>query len=169
MPRGVVWGRRAHGARDRTRHRCRRAEKGGSEAPLNERLIPYDAEETARVWNVIDGTPGGREAERAFLRLDLIFPIFYGGALTLSVLMLARVLGANGLPWLTPVVIGVVADWTENTIHLRQFGAFDGAAASLDAGLIQLAGYATAVKLVFVVLSLLLILALPWFLRGRVS
>lgn len=135
---------------------------------LNLRLVPYGAHEAAEVWTVISDTQGGLASERAFLRLDLLFPLLYGGALALSIMAVLYALGAPSIWWLTPVVVAAIADWTENTIHLRQLNVFDGSASSLDAGLMTIAGYATPLKLICVALSLMLIPLLPWILRARV-
>ncbi|MEX3007301.1 hypothetical protein [Hoeflea sp. TYP-13] len=141
--------------------------QGAGLKALNVRFAHYGTEDAAKVWSVISKTDGGLKAERAFLKLDLFFPVLYGGALAFSLLAVLFALGASpqGVWFLTPVAVAVLADWTENSIHLRQLKTFDGTAASLDAGLIQLASVATGIKLVFVILSLLLIPLLPLLLR----
>ena len=42
--------------------------------PLNRRLLGYDVEDVKRHWKALDNT--ALDAERMFLKLDLLFPLF---------------------------------------------------------------------------------------------
>ena len=142
--------------------------QAGKEA-LNMRLRPYGADEAKAVWQVIADTPGGMQAERASLRLDLVFPLLYGGALAFLMLVMLFTVGAGGYSaaFLAPVLLAVIADWTENAIHLRQLARFETAPADVSAFMIRIASTATSAKLILVWLSLALILVLPFIFRAR--
>ena len=108
------------------------------------------------------------ENEKRFLKLDLFFPFFYGGAFVISLTALWLMLDKPiALIWLiTPAVVAMVADWTENLIQLRQIQLFiDGA--SLQADRIQISSIATAFKILFIVLSMLLLSGLSFCLLMR--
>jgi hypothetical protein len=123
------------------------------EAPLNVRWRGYDAEDAARVWRLLDAPApaGGRylDMERRFLRLDLAFPLCYGAALLAGMWLAWRADGRGPmLPWLAlPVVVNVLADWTENSLQLQQLARFE-AGRLLDPGAVRVASAATIVKLV---------------------
>lgn len=91
------------------------------------------------------------------------FPFFYGAALATSLLILWALLGRSFNPgWvLAPVVITLLADWTENLVLLVQLRRYaESGARGLNAGWIQVASVATILKLVFFVASSLLIVAI---------
>jgi hypothetical protein len=117
------------------------------QTPLYKRLR-YDAEEVRTYWQAF----GGRlSRERLFLELDLVFPFLYGGGLAAGLLLGWAHLGRRFHPaWLlAPVLLGVLADWTENLVQLGQMRRFvDHGPHALQEGWIRLASAATAVKLV---------------------
>ena len=88
---------------------------------LNQRKFGYNAQDVRKDWLKRD-----LETERRVLRCDLLFPVFYGGAFAASVF-----LGADYLGWeptillAVPMLITIVADWTENSIHLLQIPRFE--------------------------------------------
>lgn len=119
--------------------------------PLNQRF-GYDVAAVDRHWSAILARPEALEAERLFLELDLIFPIFYGAALASSLLLAWAYLGRRFNPgWvIAPVAVMVIADWIENLVQLSRLRhyAHDGIAA-LSGPWIQVASAATIVKLTF--------------------
>lgn len=140
----------------------------GQTPPLNQRIRGYDAAAFDRYWNALDGE--ARARERYFLKLDLGFPLLYGGALAVA-LFLAR--GALGRPfhaaWLAvPVVLTVAADWTENLVQLEQARRHVAEGrAGLQPGWMQIASAATTVKLGFFILTCVLLLGLAAWLVVR--
>lgn len=131
---------------------------------LNTRLCGYSVADVDRQWGGDGkGTQGELDAERRFLRYDLAFPLFYGGALLVA-LLLAWNMAAQPFAraWLmAPVVVGMVADWVENLVHLNQLGLYrKHGSGSLDAGWIQVASCATSLKLVALGAAFLLLAGL---------
>lgn len=117
------------------------------QAPLYKRFR-YDAEQVRTYWKAFgDKLP----RERLFLELDLVFPFLYGGGLAAGLLLAWASLGRPFHPaWvLAPVLLGVLADWTENLVQLGQMRIYlkDGPQA-LQEGWIRVASAATAIKLV---------------------
>lgn len=145
----------------------------GKRQHLNLRLCGYGVTDAAQQWG---GNPDAaarhREhaAERRFLQYDLLFPLFYGGALCIALWLAWSDLGRPFAPaWLLgPVLLGVVADWVENLVHLDQLGRYtrEGAGA-LSRGWIQLASWATSLKLVLIGVAFLLLAALALWLVMR--
>jgi hypothetical protein len=128
--------------------------------PLNQRL-GYDVAAVARHWGALDAE--SLERERRFLSLDLFFPLFYGAALAVSLLLGARLaFPAMNPAWLlAPVTIVVVSDWIENLVQLGQLRRFvEGGAAALQASSIAIASMATIVKLTSFTAASLLCVAL---------
>ncbi len=125
--------------------------------PLNFRFAGYDAPAATAYWGWLG--PAGRDAERRFLKADLVFPVVYGGALFAGLAFAWAGLGRASRPaWLMmPVAMTVLADWTENAVHLSQLAAFVHGAA-VDPGWIQIASIATSTKMAFFTLSSLMIL-----------
>jgi hypothetical protein len=116
--------------------------------PLNQRLRGYDADAVERYWSAFDAK--ARRSEQCFLALDLVFPLLYGSALFISLFMAWTTLGRPIHPiWITaPVAITVLADWTENLVHIGQLRRYtDGSAAALHSGWIRVASAATVLKL----------------------
>ena len=141
--------------------------RSGGERPLNVRLRGYDADDVARVWRLLDApAPGGTgrylDMERRFLQFDLLFPVFYGAAMLAGLWLAWHGRPRGDLPaWPALLVaLDVAADWTENTLQLRELARFD-AGQPLARGTIAVASLATQVKLVAFTTVFLVIL---WFL-----
>ena len=124
--------------------------------PLNTRLHGYTATEATTYWQWL-GTEG-QLAERRFLKADMIFPLAYGGAMLVSILFTWSALGRRFNPTLivAPAVIAVIADWTENLVHLRQLRNFM-QSEPVQASWIQVSSIATSTKWIFIWVSILLI------------
>ena len=129
---------------------------------LQARFSGYKPDEVETHWQALAGLKGvdGLSAERRLLEIDLIFPFLYGGALAASLLLAWAALARPFNPaWaMAPVLITVLADWTENIVLLNQIKRFG--AAGLQAGWIQAASLATTVKIFFLIATLLLLLVL---------
>ena len=120
--------------------------------PLNMRILGYDTEAVARHWATLDES--ALRSERRFLELDLIFPTFYGAALAFALWQAWRLTGFVFSPvWvIVPVAITMIADWTENLIHLSQLHRYiESGEAGLQTESIQIASGATIFKLAFFV------------------
>lgn len=116
--------------------------------PLNRRLIGYNAEALARHWKALDST--ALRDERRALEIDLVFPLVYGAAFLTSFLLAWVTIGRPFHFWrlMAPIVITIVADWTENSFLLGQLREFmDGA--PLSGFSVHLASIGTTVKLIF--------------------
>ena len=127
--------------------------------PLNSRIAGYNSTDVAEYWHWL-GTDG-RAAERRFLQADLAFPIVYGAGL-LAGLFLSSKENSQQIKkvWLVlPVGITVLADWAENLIQLNQFARYT-KNIPLQTTWIQIASFATSIKLFFFVGSAVLILVL---------
>jgi hypothetical protein len=124
--------------------------KPGDEKFLNLRWAGYNARDVAAHWIALREDADARAAERRFLVADLIFPVFYGGALAAG---LVAVWSASGRPFaviwlLLPVLLGVFADWTENLMQLAQLKRYASSGSDgLQSGWIQVASAATVSKL----------------------
>lgn len=117
--------------------------------PLNQRL-GYNLNAAVRYWEILD--PTARKTEQYFLKLDLVFPFFYGAALAISLLLTWAILGRPFRPlWIiTPVAVLVLADWTENLVQLHQLKKYrEHGEAALQPYMIQIASIATCIKLTF--------------------
>ena len=129
--------------------------------PLNQRWFGYDTKAVDGYWGALD-TPGHR-AEQRFLELDLVFPTLYGTALAVSLLTASAMLGGPvPVAWVVaPVVVTVVADWVENLVQLDQLrNHIESGEKGLVTRWIRVASTATIVKLLFVSISSLALLAL---------
>jgi hypothetical protein len=128
--------------------------------PLNQRL-GYDISAVQEYWGSFDDN--GRRAEKRFLELDLVFPFLYGGTLATSLLMAwSSMVQAYPLTWiLIPVAITLLADWTENFVHLKQLKRYaSGGQGALQESWIRVASTATFLKLSFFAASWLILLCL---------
>lgn len=139
--------------------------------PLNQRF-GYDTRAADRYWAALD--TAARRAEQQFLELDLVFPVFYGTALAVSLLAASAMLGGPvHAAWLiVPVIVTVVADWVENLVQLDQFRNYiEAGEKGLTPGWIHVASTATIVKLLFFSISSLALLALlvTLLLRSRAA
>lgn len=135
--------------------------------PLNLRLLGYQPDEVRHLWGALRGTPEDAKDllghEERSLRLDLIFPSLYAVALGVSLLLAWgwRNRGFSQGWLLLPVVIYLLADWTENLIQLGQLRLYRQAGPNaLQDGRIRIASMATTVKLLFFCSSFLLIVVL---------
>jgi hypothetical protein len=144
---GGVWLMKAISGSEYLEERLQAAAEA-DRTPLNQRLH-YDVDAVQRHWGALDTK--ALLAEQRFLKLDLAFPLLYGGALAFSLLMARAALGwtfSSG--WLlAPVLMGVLADWTENLVQLSQI-KHHLISPPLQADWIRVASLATLVKLVFV-------------------
>ena len=127
--------------------------------PLNRRFH-YDKGDAETYWNAFKDLG----AEKRFLEIDLVFPFLYGGALAAGLLMAWAWQGRPFHPaWLlAPLLITLLADWTENLVQLGQLKRHL-AGSGLQAGWIQVASTATALKLTLFYASWLAL----FFLVGR--
>jgi hypothetical protein len=134
--------------------------KDPASKPLNLRYFGYNPTAAIDYWTWLQKN-NGLIAEQNFLKADLFFPFFYGGAMLTSLFFawvwINRRL--NQILLIMPVAIMVVADWTENLVHLRQLGRFVNNE-PVESGWIQVASIATTTKWAFLVLSSLVILSL---------
>lgn len=136
--------------------------------PLNQRHCGYDAEAVKRYWGALD--PIMLKEEKCLLKLDLVFPLLYGGGFLASLLIGWAALGSPiQSTWLvTPVGITILSDWTENAIQLAQLQRFlEGGGPGIQPRCIQIASAATMVKLFSIVVMLGFLLTLVVWVVGR--
>lgn len=116
--------------------------------PLNLRWLGYGVDDVKNHWRPLLEDSKVVGAEQKFLQLDVAFPLFYGAALAISLWMAWATLGRPFHPaWLiAPVVVGMLADWTENLAQLRQLDGFRNGAA-LETTWVHIASAATVLKL----------------------
>ena len=139
----------------------------GGGLPLNQRLRGYDVDAAGKLWESLG--PTGRQEERRLLELDLVFPFAYGGALAAGLLIAWAGLGRGFSPVFVIglVVLGMLADWTENLVQLYQLERF-GRNEPLQTAWIAIASAATQVKLASLAIAfgaLLVLAGLMPFLR----
>ena len=116
--------------------------------PLNLRWCGYGADAAMEFWAKRGEV--GRQAETRFLLLDLLFPLFYGGALAASLWWVWVTLGQPFHPaWIAaPLAMILTADWTENLIQLAQLRHYVSSNEGRIQGLwIQVSSCATIIKL----------------------
>ena len=133
----------------------------GERTPLNQRLRGYDVPAVKSFWGALDHSLLDRE--QTALRLDLFFPLLYGSALAISLLLAWRLREHSLAPgWLLlPLAICLLADWTENLVQLRQLRLYQqGGSDALESDWIQVASRATTIKLIFFIGCQILILIL---------
>ena len=131
---------------------------------LNMRFLGYDTDAVARHWGALDDR--ALQSERRFLELDLIFPTFYGAALSFALWRAWNAASVNYSPlWIIVLVaITMIGDWIENLIHLSQLRLYvENGKGSLQPGFIQVASAATSIKLFFFMGALVLIVILTWY------
>ncbi len=94
--------------------------KQGELEPLNRRWFGYGTEAAREYWDWLSSV--GRQAEIRFLLMDLVFPLFYGGALAASLWWVWVTVGRPFHPaWIVaPLAMVLTADWTENLIQVAQ-------------------------------------------------
>lgn len=140
-----AWVMRKLADRAYVKARLRDAAAPEDRKPLNLRPLGYDADAVSRHWSALDDR--ALRSEARVLKLDLGFPILYGGVLLLSMLYVQVLMSDPGLKiwqWF-PVAIAVAADWLENSILLSQLGRYR-SASSLDGRSIRIASAATTLK-----------------------
>lgn len=126
--------------------------------PLNMRLS-YDAAAMDAFFKALG--PSGLAAEQRFLRVDLLFPVIYGGTLATSLSWLSGRAGYWPAVPIGAVVIGGVADWIENLVQLALLRRYvQIGQAGLRPLFVRIASGATLVKLIgvglgFVIVALL--------------
>ena len=133
--------------------------------PLNQRIQGYDLPAVRRSWGALARDPDLLPSEERSLRLDLFFPLLYGAAFTVSLLLAWRDRERTfAFAWLLlPVAVYMLADWTENLAQLKQLQRYRQAGPdALQARGIQVASRATSVKLLFFIGCLLLTLLVLW-------
>jgi len=121
--------------------------------PLNLRWRGYSEKAATDYWTWLQNNDA-LIAERRFLIADLFFPFFYAGTMLISVLVAWKSMEGSFDPkWVVIcIAILVLADWTENLVHLNQLGHFV-RNEPLHAVWIQVASSATIIKSGFLVLS----------------
>ena len=144
------------------------------EVPAEKRLLSrwqgYSVEEARAYWSAFQRP--GLEAERRFLEVDLIFPFLYGGAFLGSLLLLWSALGRPFPPAIPVATVAamMVADWTENLVHLALISRLlgpDSSFGTLRQSWIALASTATSVKWVLIDASAIAIVLLVVVLFAR--
>ena len=111
----------------------------------------YDADDARSHWGAFDDK--ALRAEQRFLELDLVYPFLYGSALAFSLFIAWTSLGRpfNSLWLVTPSLVMVLADWTENLAQLHEMKRFvDDRAITLSTNWIRIASVATTLKWAFV-------------------
>src|SRR5712692_3207248 len=94
-----------------------------NQKPLGQRF-GYDADNAQTHWSTFDDR--ALRAEQRFLELDLVYPFLYGSALAFSLVIAWTSLGRpfNSLWLAAPLLIMVLADWTENLAQLHEMKRF---------------------------------------------
>jgi hypothetical protein len=115
--------------------------------PINTR--PYSAAEMASRWGTL-AEQKALDSERYMLKVDLLFPLFYGAAFAASLWFIARGLRFQGIATLmVPVLLMVLADWVENTVQLMQLARFE-TSKDVSTPWLALASIATCLKMTLV-------------------
>jgi len=143
-------------------------------APVKPRLLSrwlgYSPKEVHDYWSAFQRP--GLEAERRFLKVDLVFPFLYGAAFLGSMLLLRAALKWSFSPAIPIATVAtmMVADWTENLVHLAYISKPLNPEAGVDnlqGSWIVLASTATSVKWVLISASVIAILLLVIILLAR--
>jgi hypothetical protein len=115
----------------------------------NQRLFGYTVDGLKRYWGALN--PHALALEHKALRLDLLFPLLYGSALAVSLLLAWNHRSASFFPgWLLPLLVTVClfSDWTENLIQLRELRLYKQTdRKTLEAGWVRIASAGTSLKL----------------------
>jgi hypothetical protein len=144
---------------------------------LNKRWRGYTRADAEAYWAQMTDTEA-RATERRYLRIDLCFPLIYGGATIAACLLvlyrwvpdstLNRIVMDASVVTIAVALTTMFADWTENLTQLAQFARFTESQA-LDASSIARTSRATQVKLIGVGLAAVMIIfieALLWMDRS---
>ena len=123
--------------------------------PLYARFCGYDKDSALLYWKSIRGK--GQIAElNCFLLSDLALPLVYGSAFGFSIWTFWSSLDEPlSLYWLfLPLLVTMVADWTENTIQLLQLRRFvNSGKDKVQSMSIRIASLATTLKLALFVVT----------------
>lgn len=136
--------------------------------PLNQRIVGYNLEEVSSHWSTLNKK--ALVIEQCFLRIDLVFPFFYGAALTCALLLAWVALDRPFHPaWpLLPVAVMMVSDWTENLVQITQLQLFvESGKIGLQPWGVQIASAATVVKLVSSLAASSLLVSLALWMVAR--
>lgn len=121
----------------------------------------YDLESVKSYWDKLG--PNGRTAELRFLKIDLLFALFYSTTFAFSILTLWIALGGRPGAMLVflmvPVFVVLAADWIEGYIQINQLGTYM-AGGELSAERLAVASHATVTKIWAFVLSSLIVIGL---------
>ena len=115
---------------------------------LDLRWFGYGTSMARKYWTWL--AAARRQAERTFLTLDMLFPVFYGGALAASLSWIWVTLDRPFHPaWIVaPLAVILIADWTEQLIDLAQLCQYASVnTGHLDGLWIRLSGCSTTIKL----------------------
>jgi hypothetical protein len=138
---------------------------GEDRMPLYARPQGYDADAVARHWGALKDDQRALRSQRLFLQLDLFFPLFYGGALAVSLWRVWTVMDERfSRIWLfAPLIVTMVADWTENLAQLSQLRRFvEVGTTGLQPEWIQVASIATTIKVLFFFVTVVLLIVLAY-------
>ena len=136
--------------------------------PLNLRFRGYTTHAVEQYWQPLGANK--RKEEKRFLWLDLLFPLLYGSALIISIDMAwAHLEKTSNVLWLILpkglVAVTCLADWTENIVLLGQIyrstnSENEWIPSRLQSKWIQVASWATQIKLFAFIASVLLLISL---------
>ncbi len=149
----------------------RQLAKSGKKADaqgLYARFGGYSAGEVATHWGLLEDT--GFAIERRFQQADLLYPLYYGGALATALLLGRRRAGLSLAPLgvVSPVLSAMLADWAENLVQLRQLDLFEhGGAVALEANWVAVASAATSLKWASLGACLVWLMWVAWRVSAR--
>jgi len=128
-------------------------------APLNGRFWGYTQNQAMEYWSSIQDS---HAYEIALLEIDLFFPFVLGAGIAIGVYLACRVAGFEISPLLlfAPAILYMLSDWTENSILLAQLDNFIKDPASVSKIAMEIASWATQIKLFSIVVATITILAL---------
>lgn len=129
---------------------------------LDKRRWGYSLSDVRAYWKSLGRE--GRTAEEQFLKRDLTYPFVYGGAIGAGTLVAGSRLDLSvplTAALVAPIAVASIADWVEDLTQLRQLRRYmSSGEEAVEAGPIRLASAATRLKLAFLTLSILILLAL---------
>jgi hypothetical protein len=90
---------------------------------------PYDRAYAETYWGKLAAAPpvdghAPLASERALLKIDLVFPLIYGGALAAGLYYSTHQLGHPATGVMLAVLLMMAADWTENLAQLAAMSRF---------------------------------------------
>ena len=137
-----------------------------SEIPrsLAQRRLGYSEAEAREYWTALERRPGGLMAQKRFLQIDLLFALLLAAAIAFSTISGWAELGRpwNLFVFLVPVLLYLLADWLETSLHLRAVSMMveAGSNVPIDDGTIRLSSYATIAKWWSVIPAALLLIGI---------